>query len=144
MGAISIEAAPSPTASHCWCELKESVNQLSLVCVRLPFSEMWERGGKVEREQYSTYHRRKLGPECFCVQNTKRKKTPTEKEGSLICFYRRLYTICCYPNFREHWFPRNWIWGAIFFHFTFSSVCLKSGYWNPSCAALFSAHLEGI
>lgn len=65
--AISIEAALSPTANHCLRELKESVNQLSLVCVRLPFSEMWRREGKEEREQYSTYHRRKLGPECFCV-----------------------------------------------------------------------------
>ena len=47
-------------------------------------------------------------------------------------------------NFRGHWFSRNWIWGAIFFRFTFSSVCLKSGYWNPSSATLFSAHLEAI
>lgn len=35
----------------------------------------------MEREQYSTYHRRKLGPECFCVQNTKtRKKTHTHPQ----------------------------------------------------------------
>lgn len=35
---------------------------------------MWRRGGKEEWEQYSTYHRRKLGPECFCVKNQKERK----------------------------------------------------------------------
>lgn len=62
-GAISIKAALSPTACHCWCELKESVYQLSLLCVRLPFSELWRRGEKEEQAGL-----------CAGVQNTKRKK----------------------------------------------------------------------
>lgn len=44
----------SPTARRCYCELKESVRQLSLVCVRLPFSELWRR--RVKKNQRSTMH----------------------------------------------------------------------------------------
>lgn len=43
-----------PAARRCYCELKESVRQLSLVCVRLPFSELWRRRGK--KNQRSTMH----------------------------------------------------------------------------------------
>lgn len=101
-GAISIKAALSPTACHCWCELKESVYQLSLLCVRLPFSELWRRGEKEEQAGL-----------CAGVQNTKRNNTRTitqreEKqhgtEKSPICFYMRLCNLCCYQNFRRHWF----------------------------------------
>lgn len=83
-GAIFIEAALSPTASHCWCELKESVNQLSPVCVRLPFSEMWRRRGK--RGTRAVQH---ISQEeawawvLLCPEyQQEEKKTPTEEESS--------------------------------------------------------------
>lgn len=126
----------SHTARRCYCELKESVRQLSLVCVRLPFSELWR--SKKEPEEYNAYHRRELRPECFYVQ----KKTPTQtlqkinkiKNGSWEQRMKSLpyacienYTICCYPNMRELWFSRNWIWGAIFFHLPFQVFVWRAG-----------------
>ena len=82
----------------------------------------------------------------------KKKKHPQKKESSRerrkkalpYAFIGDCMLFVVTQNFRGHWFSRKWIWGAIFFHFTFSSVCLKSGYWNPSSATLFSAHLEAI
>lgn len=106
-------------------------------------------GAKEKRNESSTAHITggSLGLSASVSRIWKRgkeKQQRTKKEGSPICFYRRPYTICFYPNFRQHWFPRNWIRGALFSHFTFSSICLKHRYWNPSSAALFPAHLEGI
>lgn len=62
----------SPTARRCYCELKESVRQLSLVCVCLPFSELWR--SKKEPEEYNAYHRRELRSECFYVQKKTQPK----------------------------------------------------------------------
>lgn len=93
--AISIKAALSPTASYCWCELKESVNQLSLVCVRLPFSELWRRGGKEERAVQHISQKEAWSYVLLSPEYQKKKKNPhslrekrhrMEVEGSPIPF----------------------------------------------------------
>lgn len=113
------------------------------------FSEMWRRRGK-KRNKSSTAHitggSRGLSASVSRIpkgKNTHRKESRYGVEKDPPHAFKGACTICCYPNIREHWFPRNWIWRAIFFHFTLSSVCLRSRYWNPSSAALFPSHLEG-
>lgn len=92
--AISVKAALTPTASYCWCELKESVNQLSLVCVRLPFSELWRRGGKEERAVQHISQKEAWSYVLFCPEYQKKKQKRSlrekqhrmEEEGSPISF----------------------------------------------------------
>lgn len=76
----------------------------------------------------------------LCPENQPKKPTQTlqkinkikngsweQRKKSLPYACIENYTICCYPNIRELWFSRNWIWGATFFHLPFQVFVWRAG-----------------